>query len=176
MARRHAAPGLRNAARIPRHCNPMRRLSLELIAAMAITLAAIVASAHGVMANGVMVTNAFARASAIPTAAAGVVYASIANRSAVPDQLLAITTPAASMAEVHETKDANGTASMLPVAILDIPAASTVELKPGGLHIMLMQLKAPLKQGATVHLDFIFAKAGTIGIDVPVKGVAATAP
>lgn len=154
----------------------MRRLTLEILAAAALTLAAIIASAHGVMASGVLVQQAFARASATPMATAGVVYATIANRGQAADRLISIATPAAAMASLHETRDENGTTSMAPVSALDLPAGATVVLKPGGLHIMLMQLRAPLKQGTTIRLDFTFEKSGMVGVEVPVKGVAASAP
>ncbi len=154
----------------------MRRLTLEILAAIAITLAALIASLHTAMAGDLTVTGAFARASTSPGATTGVVYLTITNTSADIDTLAAIATPAAGMAMVHESKDEGGNATMAPVMALEIPAASSVTLKPGGLHIMLMDMKAPLKQGATVHLDLTFARAGQIGIDVPIKGIAAMAP
>lgn len=154
----------------------MRRLILEPLAATAITLGAIVASAHEAYAGDIMVMGAFARASATPAATTGVVYGVIANHGAAADRLLSASTPAAMMAEVHESKEQNGSVSMAPVGALDIPAGATVALKPGGLHLMLMHLAKPLKMGETLHVDFVFEKAASVGVDVPVKGVAATAP
>jgi copper(I)-binding protein len=154
----------------------MRRLGFEIATAVGLTLAAIVAAVPSIAAGEIQVTGAFARASATPSATSGVVYFNIRNQGQAADRLIAVATPAAGMAELHDTKASGETMSMVPVAMLDLPAGATVALKPGGLHLMLMDLKQPLKVGTTLHLDLSFAKAGHIGIDVPVKGVAASAP
>ncbi len=62
---------------------------------------------------------------------------------------------------------------MEPVEALDLAPGQTVEMKPGGLHIMLMGLKAPLKKGGKLILELSFEKAGKITVEVPVAGVAA---
>jgi hypothetical protein len=62
------------------------------------------------------------------------------------------------------------------VEAVTLPAGERVALEPGGLHIMLMGLKAPLKKGETIELILTFAKAGQVKLEVPVAGVAANAP
>jgi copper(I)-binding protein len=65
---------------------------------------------------------------------------------------------------------------MRQVASIDVPAGGTVSLEPGGLHIMLIDLREPLKQGETLPLTLTFAKAGKVTVQVPVKSPAETAP
>jgi periplasmic copper chaperone A len=150
----------------------MRKLVLEVLTATALTLGSILASTPGVLANDVMVMDAFARASAVPTAKAGVVYMTLSNRAAAPDKLLQITTKSAATAEVHESAEKDGVATMRPVAGLEIPAGGSVELKPGGYHIMLMGLEAPLKKGDMVMLQLKFERAGLVEVMAHVGDVA----
>jgi len=65
---------------------------------------------------------------------------------------------------------------MRPVEDIDVPPAAPVELKPGGLHIMLLGLTAPLKEGDSFPLTLTFAKAGEITVPVHIEGVAASMP
>ena len=74
----------------------------------------------------------------------------------------------AAMAQMHETVMDNGAMKMQEVASVDLPAGSAVEFKPGGYHIMLMQLAAPLKVGSTITLTLELKKAGAITVSVPV--------
>lgn len=74
----------------------------------------------------------------------------------------------AAMAQMHETVMDNGAMKMQEVASVDLPAGSAVEFKPGGYHIMLMQLAAPLKVGSTITLTLELKKAGAITVSVPI--------
>ena len=74
-------------------------------------------------------------------------------------QLVAVSTPAAGVAEIHEMKMDGGVMKMRALPALDLPANQTVELKPGGHHLMLMDLKAPLAKDASVALTLIFRDA-----------------
>lgn len=150
----------------------MRKLVLEVIAATALTLGSILASTPGVLANDVMVMDAFARASATSMAKAGAVYMTLTNHGAAPDRLLAASTPAAASAEVHESLEKDGVATMRPIESLEIPAGGSVQLKPGGYHIMLMGLKAPLKKGDMVMLQLKFEHAGMVDVVANVGDVA----
>ena len=150
----------------------MRKLVLEIVAATALTLGSILASTPGVLASDVMVMDAFARASAVSTAKAGAVYMTLTNQGAVPDRLLKITTPAAASASLHESAEKDGVASMRPVEALEIPAGGSVELKPGGYHVMLMGLKAPLKKGDMIMLQLNFEHAGLVDVMAHVGDVA----
>ncbi len=150
----------------------MRKLVLEILAATALTLGAILASTPGVLASDVLVKGAFARASALTTAKAGSVYMTLSNQAAAPDKLLQITTGSAASAEVHESIEKDGVATMRPVANLEIPAGGSVDLKPGGYHIMLTGLKAPLKKGEMIMLQLKFEHAGMVDVMAHVGDVA----
>jgi len=151
----------------------MRKLVIEVLVATALTFAAILALAPGVRASDIMVMDAFVRASAVPTAKAATAYLTLMNHGTAPDRLLSITTGAAEKAQLHQTTEENGIAKMRPVEFLDLPTGSSVELKPGGLHVMMTGLKAPLVEGGSITLRLTFEKAGVIEIQVPVGAVAA---
>ncbi len=98
----------------------------------------------------------------------------IINRGSAPDRLIGGTNAAAGGFELHETTNVDGVARMRPVeGGLVIPPGGSVELKPGGLHAMLTDLKRPLKQGETVAGTLVFEKAGTVAITYQVGGVGA---
>ncbi|MEO8653668.1 MAG: copper chaperone PCu(A)C [Ramlibacter sp.] len=75
-------------------------------------------------------------------------------------QLVGVSTPAAGTAEVHEMKQEGDIMRMRPVAKVDLPAGQTVEFKPGGYHLMLMDLKQALKPGTVVPLTLVLRDAG----------------
>jgi periplasmic copper chaperone A len=76
--------------------------------------------------------------------------------AAQPMKLVGASTPAAGQAEVHEMKMDGDVMKMRPVQALDLPAGRTVELKPGGYHLMLTDLKEALKPGTKVPLTLVF--------------------
>ncbi len=123
--------------------------------------------------TGLQVENAWARATP-GKSDIGVAYATI--RSPVGDRLVAASTPVANKAELHTMTMTNGVMKMRPVAAIDIPAGKPVSLAPGGLHIMLMGLKEPLKAGEKFPLTLDFAKAGKRTVDVAVDKVGAAGP
>lgn len=150
----------------------MRRILIEIIAAISLTLAAILTSATGVSASNVMIVQAFARASATPTAGSGAAYVSLMNHAAEADRLLSATTPAAASAEIHMTETVDGVMKMKAAGPLEVPPMGTLEMKPGGYHVMLMGLKAPLKKGDEIEITLTFEKAGEVVVKVPVGEVA----
>ena len=76
-----------------------------------------------------------------------------------PLQLLRAETPASGHAEVPEMKMDGGVMKMRALPALELPAGKAVELKPGGYHIMLMDLKAPLAKGTQLPLTLVFKDA-----------------
>jgi len=150
----------------------MRKLVLEIIVATSLSLGAILALTPGVLASDVMVMGAFARASGVTTATSGVVYMTLTNQGAAADTLISITTPAAGMAMLHESTTQDRVASMKEMSGLEIPAGGIVEMKPGGLHIMLMGLNGPLKKGDTLKLTLNFEHAGAVAVDAKIGDVA----
>ncbi len=103
-----------------------------------------------------------------PGAGSGVTYLAIENTGDSDDVLKAVTSSAAANAMIHETRMTGGVMTMSHMMSLPIPAGGTVELKPGGLHVMLTGLSAPLKAGVPFRLTLTFEKAGEITLDVPV--------
>ncbi|MAG32039.1 MAG: hypothetical protein CL908_14245 [Deltaproteobacteria bacterium] len=120
----------------------------------------------------VVVAMPWARASAGPVKT-GVVYARLSNEGAEADQLISLSTPVAAEAVVHEVVRERNMISMRPLETVTIPAGEVVELEPGGLHVMLMQLRSPLVEGETFPMTFSFERAGAITVRVEVKGIAA---
>lgn len=96
--------------------------------------------------------------------------------SAGGGKLVAAASPAAGVVEIHEMSMDGSMMKMraLPAG-LDLPAGKTVELKPGGYHIMLMDLKAPLKAGDTVEVTLTIegqdGKKESLALKVPVKAM-----
>ena len=94
-------------------------------------------------------------------------------------RLVGISTPVAGVAELHEMKMEGDVMKMRALPLLDLPAGKTVELKAGGTHLMMMDLKQPLPKGSTVPLTLRFKDAkGTeskIELVVPVSAVAPAA-
>ena len=98
-------------------------------------------------------------------------------KSPTDTALVAVTSPAAKIAEVHSMKMEGGVMKMNAVDKLAVPAGQAVELKPGGYHVMLVDLVAPLKDGETVPLKLTFIdKAGkkeTVDVKAVVRPLAA---
>lgn len=115
------------------------------------------------------IVDPWARASA-GSAANGAIFLQIRNTGSEADWLTGVSSPAAMMSHIHETAMEGGVMKMRPIHALEIPAGGEVTLKPHGLHIMLMKLKAPLKQGEQVMLTLQFEKAGEVEIAVPIAG------
>jgi len=92
-------------------------------------------------------------------------------------QLVSASSPVAGVVEVHEMKMAGDVMQMRAVPALDLPAGKTVELKPGGYHVMLMDLKTALPKGSTVPLTLVFKDAKGLQRKVELKvPVAMSAP
>jgi uncharacterized protein YcnI len=101
-------------------------------------------------------------------------YLTITNNGREPDRLVGGSFAAAGRFEVHEMSMEGGVMRMRPVADgLEIKPGQTVELKPGGLHLMFMGLKEQLKAGDTVKGTLEFAKAGKVEVVYPVRSMGA---
>lgn len=102
-------------------------------------------------------------------------YLKITNSGAAPDRLIRAESSVAGHIEIHEMTMAGGVMKMRPVTEdLVIKPGQSVELAPGGLHVMFMDLKKPLKQGDTVKATLAFEKAGTLDIVFKVNALGAT--
>lgn len=123
--------------------------------------------AAGTKVSSILVDNAWSRAT--PKGVnVGAGYLTIINKGAASDRLLA-GTASNGRVEIHEMKTASGIMQMRQRKSLTISAGSTVELKPGGLHIMFMNLKAPLVEGDDFKTTLKFEKAGAVEVDFHVR-------
>jgi copper(I)-binding protein len=104
-------------------------------------------------------------------------YMKIVNNGAQADRLIGGSLPQAGRFEVHEMKMVNGVMEMRPIpGGLEIASGQTVELKPGGYHVMFMDLQQPLKQGERLKGQLRFEKAGVVEVEYQVEAVGARGP
>lgn len=110
--------------------------------------------------------NAWAR----PTRgdAPGAVYVAINNKGSADDRLIGASTDRAAMAMVHQTELVDGVATMRMAGEINIPAGERIEMVPGGTHIMLQGLRAPLRTGDSFDLVLKFRKSGQRNVKVDV--------
>jgi len=121
----------------------------------------------------VSVVGAWARASVQGQRASGAFMTLTASE---PVTLVGITTPVAGLAEVHEMKMEGDVMRMRPVQALDLAANKPLQLTPGGYHLMLQELKAPLKPDTTIPITLTFRTARgeqrQLAVQVPVSVMA----
>jgi hypothetical protein len=138
---------------------------------------ALLLAAGGALAQAVQVDGAWARAAVPGQQATGAFMTLMAPAGA---RLLGARSPAAGVVELHEMAMQGDVMKMRAVPALDLPAGQPVQLKPGGHHLMLMALKAPLPAGASVPLTLLLRDARGAEIEqavqVPVRALAAPAP
>ena len=116
--------------------------------------------------------SAYRAKAMLPGQPVGGGYLSIANKGAAADRLMAVTSPSAGMVEIHVMEVVKDVMTMRPAADgLEIPAGATVELKPGGTHLMFMMVTEPFKEGGEVPLTLEFEKAGKVDLKLPVVGL-----
>ena len=131
--------------------------------------------AEGVVIGDLRVDAAWARATA-GMASNGVVYMTLSNHGEETDSLIDLVTPIAQKAALHETMSRGDILSMRSVTAVEVlPGESTV-LGPGGLHVMLMGLRAPIDAGQNFPLTLVFKKAGTVTVQVTAWGIGALKP
>ncbi len=128
--------------------------------------------ATAVQAQTVTVRDAWIRGTVQGQSATGAFMELTAKANA---RLVAASTPAAKVAEVHNMRMDNGVMRMFPVSGIDIPAGKSVKLASGGYHVMLMQLQKPLKPGDRVPLSLTFEladrKRESVELSVEVRDV-----
>jgi periplasmic copper chaperone A len=123
----------------------------------------------------VKIENAWARATP-PGAKIGAGYMTIHNTGATADRLVGANSPAARKVEPHVTVRDGDISRMRAAPGYDVPANGTFELTPGGSHLMLMDLKAPLKEGDKVPLLLRFQRSGEVKVELEVRALGAMAP
>ena len=108
------------------------------------------------LAQVVTVSDPWARATVTGQKATGAFMTLTASQHS---KLVAASTPVAGITEIHEMKMDKDVMRMSSVAALDLPAGKTIELKPGGYHVMLMDLKNPLADKSNIPLTLTFEDA-----------------
>jgi periplasmic copper chaperone A len=114
------------------------------------------------------VTGAWVR-EPVPGRPATAAYAVLENTSATEVQIVSATADIAGTVELHEMVRAGDMMKMSPVKSIAVPAKGKVELKPGGLHVMLFELKKPVKDGDTVTLTFKTSSGATVQTTAAVR-------
>ena len=103
-------------------------------------------------------------------------YMLIRNAGAAADRLLSASSQAAAKVELHVHVNDNGVMRMREVKGYDVPAKGSFELKPGGAHLMFMDIKRPFKEGEKLPVKLRFEKAGEVNAEFQVSGMGASAP
>jgi copper(I)-binding protein len=96
-------------------------------------------------------------------------YFKAINYSDKADTLLSVKSDVAKMVQMHETFNQNGMMGMRQVKAIPIQAKSMLEFKPGGYHVMVMNLKKDLKKGDSAEFTLHFKYGGNITVKAPVK-------
>jgi len=134
------------------------------------------ALADEVKAGDLVITQAWSRATPGGAKVAGG-YLTIQNKGSAADRLIGGSADVADKVQVHEMATTNGVMTMRPLDKgLSIEPGKTVKLAPGGHHLMLLDLKSPLKQGDQVPVTLEFEKAGKVKLTFDVQGVGAQGP
>jgi len=115
----------------------------------------------------ITIADAWSRATA-PGAKIAAGYMTVKNAGKTPDKLISASSPAAEKVETHVTVKEGDIFRMREVKGYDIPAGGSFELKPGGAHLMLVNVKAPLKEGEKVPLTLRFEHAGQVKTELQV--------
>lgn len=113
-------------------------------------------------------TMAMSGTDTLATGGTSAAYMSLTNRGA-PDVLLSITTDVAEAAELHSMEVKENVMYMRPLAQLELPANTRVQLKPSGSHLMLIGLRRELVAGQKVKLRLNFQHAGAIEVEAAVR-------
>lgn len=151
-------------------------LKLLVPAALAVTALAAPANAEDVKAGDLVISQAWSRATPGGAKVAGG-YLTIENKGTAPDRLIGGTADIAGKVEIHVMSMDKGVMKMHALDKgLAIEPGKTVKLAPGGYHVMLEELKGPLKQGDKVPVALQFEKAGKVTVTFDVESVGAQAP
>jgi periplasmic copper chaperone A len=121
--------------------------------------------------SSLLAQNAWVRAT--PGADVAVAYLTLRNVGPSPVTVTGIQTPVAGHAMIHETTVQGGQSKMRPHEELVVTPGATVKLEPGGLHVMLQDLKQPLKVGQSVPLIITLAGGGTLQVSAAVRPLTA---
>ena len=139
----------------------------RLLATLAIVAGA-TAAAHDIDAGSLHIAHSWARATAQGQRNGGA-YLEIDNRGSTGDRLVGARGDVAESVQLHRMAMEGNVMHMREVKAIDIPAGGKLTLAPGGYHIMLLGLKAPLAVGSSFPLTLTFEKAGEVKVEVHVE-------
>jgi periplasmic copper chaperone A len=150
---------------------------IRLVSAVAISCIVVApACAQEIKAGDLVITQVWSRATP-GGAKIGGGYLTIENKGTAPERLIGASGEIAGKIEVHEMAMKDGVMTMRPLDNgLTIEAGKTVKLAPGGYHLMMFDLKSPLKQGDKLPVTLEFEKAGKVTVSLDVQGIGAQAP
>lgn len=153
----------------------LARARAAMGAALILNTTSLPLSAHDYKVGSLQIAHPWSRAT--PKAAkVGAGYLRVINGGSEPDRLLGGTSPVARRLELHRSAVVDGIASMRPVeGGIEVRPGETVELAPGGVHLMLVDLKQPLKVGDRIGATLTFEKAGAVAVEFTVQGIGANA-
>ena len=144
-------------------------IRLTLVASLLVVSLGLSALAQDYKLGNLHIDQVWARASAGPVKN-GATYLTITSQGAESDRLVSVETEVAKRAELHTHVMQDDVMKMRPIEAIEVAAGEPTELRPGGLHIMLMGLKAPLVEGESFPLLLTFERAGSIEVEVRIKG------
>jgi len=143
----------------------------RMLAGGLLVVAALAAHAHEFKLGAITIDHPYARATA-PGQPTGGGFLKFQNGGS-DDRLLSATADVSKVVELHSMQMEGDVMRMRQVDTIALPAGKAVELKPGGLHIMFIGLKAPLKAGESFPLKLKFEKAGEVTVQVNVEAAGA---
>jgi len=149
----------------------MPNLTRRALGALILTLPATAFAHHDVTAGDIAIGHPWTRAAGANANGAG--FMTLKNNGAAGDRLISAASPAARGVELHTHIREGDVMRMRPVADIPIPPGQTVHLRPGGLHIMLIGLTEPLRQGAAMPLTLRFERAGEVQVTLGVESAGA---
>jgi copper(I)-binding protein len=137
------------------------------VTAALLALASVVAGAHEYMAGAIKIDHPYARSTAAGQPTGGGFMTFVNGGGA--DRLVSASAAVSESVELHEMKMDGNVMKMRQVDGIELGGGKTVELKPGGYHVMFVGLKAPLKAGASFAMKLKFEKAGEVTVEVKVE-------
>jgi copper(I)-binding protein len=144
----------------------------SLVACCALAVSFTALGAHEYRADELRIDHPFARATP-PGARTGAVFFTVVNAGKETDRLLRASTPIAAGVVLHQMALEDGVMKMRAVPSVEVRSGGRLELRPNGYHLMLLDLKQPLKVGEKFPLTLTFEDAGSITISVWVEEMGA---
>lgn len=99
----------------------------------------------------------------------GAVYMTLINEGSSPDKLVSAASDVAEVVELHVSKMDGDVMKMSPVAAIEVPGGGSTKLEPGGLHVMLINLKRELVPGEKVNLTLNFERSGSLSVEAEIR-------